>query len=96
MNVDITGLDKAGVLHALVTGCGPVGMGALHHHVGFTIDEARAAVVRSADLSFDYVNGVPVKVRLTGDSFDPCLYDRDHGDGAAAFRIEQMRSEMAS
>jgi len=37
------------------------------------------------EISFDYLHGKVMKVRFIGDSsdFDPFLYDRDNGEGAA-------------
>ena len=41
---------------------------------------------------FDYVEGHVIKCDLTGDEFDPRLYDRDCGEGRAEEVIEALRN----
>lgn len=104
--IDITGLDKAEVLHALVSAGSPMGAGVLQARE-FTLDEAREwceqgkshdSFSPSADtmLYFDYVTGVPIKCDLSGDEFDPWGYDRDHGQGAASRVVEALRARVQS
>ena len=40
---------------------------------------------------FDYVQGRVMKVDLSGDSFNPWLYDRDNGEGAAKRIVDTLR-----
>jgi hypothetical protein len=46
--------------------------------------------------NFDYLHGRVMKVDLSGDSFDPWLYDRDNGEGAASRAIAKMRPTPTS
>lgn len=47
---------------------------------------------RSNDgIYFDYLLGRPLKVDIGGDEFDPSLYDRDAGEGAAERAIAAIR-----
>ncbi len=43
---------------------------------------------------YDYVRGRVLKVSIAGDEFDPRLYDRDIGEGAAARVISKLRQEL--
>lgn len=47
------------------------------------LSAAAELVKNNPSLYFDYVNGRPLKVDLSGDEFDPYLYDRDNGEGVA-------------
>lgn len=111
--VNIEGLDKALVLAALYNRSAPQGMGVLQARPGgFTVDDARAAIAegddskrifgelagrRNKELYFDYLRGRPLKVDLTGDSFDPWGYDRDNGgEGSAQRIIDDLRASKAS
>jgi len=40
---------------------------------------------------FDYLEAKVMKVELSGDDFDPWLYDRDNGEGAAERAIASIR-----
>jgi hypothetical protein len=40
---------------------------------------------------FDYLAGRVMKVNIEGDEFNPSLYDRDNGEGAAAKAIDSIR-----
>lgn len=103
--INIAGLDKAAILAALHNGTRALGMGRLHD-IGrdLTVEEARTIMGigddstqmfgdmgRKRELYFDYVQGRPIKVDLSGDEFDPWLYDRDAGQGAAARAIAKLR-----
>jgi len=48
-------------------------------------DEADKILIESEQdgFRFDYLKGRVLKVNLSGDEFDPRLYDRDNGDGVA-------------
>lgn len=105
--IDISGLDKAAVLAALHNATHAIGMGRLHD-IGrpMTVDEARVIIGQGDDhreldnitkrpaLYFDYVQGRPLKVNIGGDSFDPWLFDRDAGQGAARRAIDALRSSV--
>lgn len=84
--IDITGMSKPKVLAALYNASKPQGMGILHY------DPSKMGTMEAADLLsrytyFDYLKGRVMKVDLSGDTFDPWLYDRDNGENAAARAI---------
>ena len=102
--ISIAGLEKWQVLKALYDNAQPLGMGFLQasqaelseqdakHICGDGGDpEPGQSLARRRALSFDYVGGRPLKVDLSGDEFDPWLYDRDQGTGAAARAIAALR-----
>lgn len=106
IKISIAGLDRAAVLAALHNHTRAIGLGALHDlHRDMTVDEAKAIIERGHDsaamfgkrpsepqLYFDYVQGRPLKIDITGDEFDPWLYDRDAGEGRAAKAIATIRA----
>lgn len=49
---------------------------------------------RQRRMYFDYVAGRVIKCDLIGDSFDPRLFDRDNGEGAAAAAIRNLRNSL--
>lgn len=88
--INIKGRDKAEVLMRLYNASKPLGMGFLHYiPKDMTLAEAQATLSSGDWLShegrvyFDYLHGRVMKVDLSGDEFDPTLYDRDNGEGAA-------------
>lgn len=96
MNVSIKGLDKAEVLLALWKGShaqglsflGMIDAGSLDiEKANHCIEEAKA----HGRLYFDYLNGHVIKCDITGDEFDPSLYDRDCGEGRAEEVIKALR-----
>lgn len=87
--IDIKGLDKAEVLHALYHGTAPLGLGILHNQPDFSVEDARQYTERA--LRFDYIAGRPIKANLEGDEFDPRWFDRDAGRGAAEAAISRLR-----
>ena len=94
--VNIKGLDKAEVLHALWRHSHAQGMSFLGlTPEGFTLEKARALIKerqeKNARLYFDYVEGHVIKCDLSEDSFDEFLYDRDCGAGAAEAAIDELR-----
>lgn len=108
--VNIAGLDKAEVLAALHNGTRAAGMGVLHDiQRDMTAEEARPFLDSGHDsrrmfghvgtsqpkLYFDYLMGRPLKVDITGDEFNPRLYDRDAGEGAAQRAIDGIREKAA-
>jgi hypothetical protein len=81
--INIKGLDKAKVLCALYDASKPLGMGFLHY-TPEPMQEADAQDLLLKEYRyFDYLRGRVMKVDLRGDEFDPALYDRDNGQGAA-------------
>lgn len=95
--VDIKGLDKAEVLHALWRHSHAQGMSFLGlTPEGFTLQKAQELIKerqeKNARLYFDYVEGHVIKCDLSEDSFDEFLYDRDCGYGAAEAAIDELRA----
>lgn len=90
--ISIRGISKAKVLAALFNASKPQGMGFWHplHDKELTVGDAREIIEQTDDLYFDYLNGRVMKVDLNGDAFDPSLYDRDNGDGAAARAVAAL------
>jgi hypothetical protein len=89
--IDITGLDKAEVLHALYHRSHVQGLGILQAIPEYTVDDARKDLDEQPGYYFDYLHGRVLKVDLFGDSFDSWLYDRDCGEGAAEAAINELR-----
>jgi hypothetical protein len=88
MSVDITGLDPARVVQALYAASQPLGMGVLHFVPGdLGYDEAKSLVGNYVD----YHRGRVMKVLISGDSFEPGLYDRDNGNGTAQRVVDRLR-----
>ena len=82
-DIDISGMDKAELLVKLFNASKPQGMGFLQPHASeMTIEEARDLLKEQT--YFDYVRGRVTKIKLSGDTLNPALYDRDNGQGAAA------------
>jgi hypothetical protein len=99
--VDITGIDKAVLLHALVINGHPLGLGALQSRP-FSVQEAQEWIDNNKahdmgfskpKLRFDYVCGVPIKSDLSGDTCNPDLYDRDQGEGAFLRVVESIKNK---
>jgi hypothetical protein len=91
--IDIKGKNKAAVLAALYNASRPLGMGVMHFDPALmTVEEAVEIILEipPVALSFDYLKGRVMKVNLSGDEFDPWLYDRDNGEGAAARALEGL------
>ncbi|NGX48136.1 MAG: hypothetical protein K1000chlam3_01526 [Chlamydiae bacterium] len=88
--IDVTGLNKATVLVALYNTAKPQGMGFLHYDpTPMALDEAKEILSQTTD--FDYLKGRVMKVDLSEDTFDPWLFDRDNGEGAAKRVIDSLR-----
>ena len=88
-NISLIGLDKARVFASLYNRARPQGLGFLHFTPqDMTIEEARREF-GECNGYYDYVHGRVMKVDLSGDSFDPWLYDRDNGDGAARWAANE-------
>lgn len=94
--IQIGNLSKASILASLYNASSPIGVGFVGSINGpVTMDDVSARDYinqRGGNLKFDYVYGRPIKVDLTGDSFDPRLYDRRNGGVGIARRIvEKLR-----
>lgn len=89
--IDISGIDKAELLAALVNGTQSVGMGRLQDNGPITIEQARGWLDESMTLSFDYVAGRPIKTDISGDTARVRLYDRDAGEGTFACVVAELR-----
>lgn len=89
MNIDISGLDKAKVLHALYHNSQCLGMGFLQAKDEFSLEDAEKALKEST--YFDYLHGRVMKIRLDSDELNPALYDRDNGQGAALRAISSLK-----
>jgi hypothetical protein len=94
--IDISDLNKADVLAALYNSAKPLGMGMLHYDPKPMTREQAEGLLKGNDLYFDYVKGRVIKVGLKGDSFDPWLYDRDNGEGAAQQAVDGLRSKATA
>lgn len=89
MKIDISKKDKAEVLASLYNASRPLGLGALFlDSEPMSVDEARKLLKEST--YFDYIKGRVMKIDLSGDEFDPWLYDRDNGEGAALHIISAL------
>lgn len=75
--------DKARALKALYNASKPLGLGALQFDPNPMTDAEAKQIIDSGQTYFDYLKGRVMKVNLEGDSFDPRLFDRDNGQGAA-------------
>lgn len=99
--INIAGLDKAEVLAALYNNAKPLGYGILHFDPTPMTAEAAQAIIDNESaapdypgnrrgLYFDYLKGRVMKVNLSDDEFDPRLYDRDNGQGAADKALDSL------
>lgn len=84
MSIDIAGIDKALLLVALVN---EHPLHAIQKDI--TVERARHLGDESS-WDFDYVDGIPLKVDISGDSFHSDLYDRDAYSGLAAAIVGRL------
>lgn len=89
--IDISKMDKAEVLAALFNASHPQGMGYLDPRCEepLTVEKVREYLTRNT--YFDYLHGRVLKVDLSRNEFDPRLYDRDNGRGAADLALASLR-----
>lgn len=98
-DVSYDGIDEAVLVHALYYGTIPLGMGHLHNKPGLSLEDVREHLkdphYAEHGVHFDYFHGRPLKLRLDRDkkTFNPRLYDRNAGRGAAAAIVAQLKSE---
>ena len=97
--INIQDADKAEVLAALFNASQQQGLGLLNPDgaKGMTVEEARECLQRGDDSMFgspgyfDYLKGRVLKVDLGGTDFNPTLYDRDNGLGAAERALSTIK-----
>jgi hypothetical protein len=86
MTINIAGIDKAQLLVALVN------KHPLHIiQKDISIEHARR-FGEELEWDFDYVDGIPLKINIAGDSFDSFLYDRGAYEGLAAHIVSRLLS----
>lgn len=90
--INIAGMKKEHVLLALYRAAKSKGIGELFTQTEMPLSAAAELVKNNPSLYFDYVNGRPLKVDLSGDEFDPYLYDRDNGEGVAQEACARYKS----
>lgn len=93
--IDISNLPKSKVLSALFNASAPRGLGFMYPSAPMVDDDATEIVNAlqgdGRDLYFNYLRGRVMKVDITHDTFDPWLFDREYGQGAAARAIDSIR-----
>ncbi len=87
--INIKELNKAEVLKNLYNNSKIQGMGFLQARSG-DMTTAQAEEILKETHDFDYLYGKVMKVNLSGDSFNPWLYDRDNGPGAAESALKPL------
>jgi len=97
--VSIKGLPKAAVFKALYDASRPLGFGFREFVPGpMPREEAEQVTLELArteqPLFFGYYRGRVMKVDITGDEFEPRLYDRDNGEGAAQKAVNRINQEV--
>lgn len=90
MEITIKGLDKGKVLLSLWKHSHAQGM-SFFGIQNVDLETATKDFNESRNKYFDYYNGKVIKCDLSGDSFDPYLYDRDCGHGAAERAVNSIR-----
>jgi hypothetical protein len=91
--LSIKGIEKHKVLMALYNNSKPLGMGMMHY-TPEDMTESEAKEILTKRFSFDYLKGRVMKVDLSEDEFDPWLYDRDNGEGAAEKALSGLLSNQ--
>jgi len=75
--------SKAAVLASLYNNSKPHGFGIFNHVPGEMTEEHAARMLKEDHNYVDFLNGRTIKADFRQDSFDPYLYDRELGEGAA-------------
>ena len=84
--IDISKLNKGDVLATLYNASKPQGLGIFHYDsTPMTREEAESLLEEGT--YFDYLKGRVMKIDLSDDILRTHLYDRDNGNGAAAFAL---------
>jgi hypothetical protein len=94
INFKEMGLDRYEVLCALYNKSKPLGLGMLHFVPGPLALEEAHELLDGYEYA-DYVKGRVIKVKLPehAESFNPYLYDRDNGEGAALRALQEYAKQ---
>ena len=97
INFKEMGLDRYEVLCALYNKSKPLGLGMLHFVPGPLVLEEAHELLDGYEYA-DYVKGRVIKVKLPeyAESFNPYLYDRDNGEGAALRALQEYVKQKES
>ena len=87
--IDISKASKAKILAALYNASQSLGMG-FPHYKPEKMSKEEAEELLKEQTYFDYLNGRVMKVDLSTNEFNPGLYDRDNGQGAALRAISHL------
>jgi len=93
-SLDISGLDKAELLAALVNAARP-GWLLMTHERAAAIIQDRLSAGHGPPFDFDYVAGRTIKCDIGGpriSKFHAALYDRDAGQGTIARAVDELRA----
>jgi hypothetical protein len=87
--LNIKNISKADILATLynATTQGVGKFKSTAHHM--TVAAAQKLLDRG-NTCFDHIQGKTVKIRLIGDTLSTVLYDRENGQGAAAFALADL------
>lgn len=91
--ISLKGLSKSKVLAGLYNASHPQGLGYLHFDPAPMTQTEAELIGEEHKWDFDYLKGRIMKVDLSKDEFDPWLYDRDNGNGAALKVINSILGE---
>jgi len=89
-SISIKDLNKADLLAALFNRAQLQGKGIIHYDPNLMTREIAVKLLKQATC-FDYIQGRVLKVDLSTSEFDPYLYDRGNGQGAATEVVEMLR-----
>jgi hypothetical protein len=92
----IANLDKAEVLVALYNAAKAQGRGFLSHKQDSVFDKEKATQLLSKATYFDYLDGKPLKIDLSGDELDTFLYNRNNGVDAAENALNPLLEQQAT
>lgn len=87
--IDISKASKAKILAALYNASQPLGMG-FPYYKPEKMSKEEAEELLKEQTYFDYLNGRVMKVDLSTNEFNPWLYDRYNGQGAALRAISHL------
>ena len=90
--IDITGLDKAEVLKVLFDNSKQQGLGFMDATGAMPLEIKEARKLVNNQIYFDYLRGRVMKVDISKNDFNPRLFDRDNGEGAAERAINKIRN----
>ncbi len=88
--IDISNLSKGKVLAGLYNASKQLGMGLIHFTPEDMTETEGQMLIDNGTTYFDYLKGRVMKVDLSNGAFDPSLYDRDNGEGAAQRVIDNL------